>query len=154
MQSVCPEKDCRTCAKPNVCIENIAGDIEEGTRQGRIYRQTRERPGAGKACGPLPGHGGKSRDHFPSICPPNDPVPTSVSPTDRPIRMPETRPPRVRPAGDPGHGAAGDAESDEDEAVKDALLALQLLHAATQVCTRRAAAPTRRRPAPGARATG
>ena len=68
--------------------------------------------------------------------------------------MPETRPPRVRPAGDPGHGAAGDAEGDEDEAVKDALLALQLLHAAAQVCTRRAAAPTRRRPAPGARATG
>ena len=111
MQSVCPEEGCRTCAKANVCIENIADDIEEGTRQGRIYKQTRERPGAGKACGPLPGHGGKSReDYFSSIYLPTTQMPTSVSPTDGPIRMPETRPPRVRPAGDPGHGAAGDAE--------------------------------------------
>ena len=92
MQSVCPEEGCRTCAKANVCIENIADDIEEGTRQGRIYKQTRERPGAGKACGPLPGHGGKSReDYFSSIYLPTTQMPTSVSPTDGPIRMPETR---------------------------------------------------------------
>ena len=39
----------------------------------------------------------------------------------------------VRPAGDPGHSAAGDAEDDENEALGDDLLALQLLCAALQV---------------------
>lgn len=39
----------------------------------------------------------------------------------------------IRPAGDPGHGAASDAEDDENEALGDDLLALQLLCAALQV---------------------
>ena len=39
----------------------------------------------------------------------------------------------VRPAGNPGHGAAGNAEDDENEALGDDLLALQLLCAALQV---------------------
>lgn len=41
--------------------------------------------------------------------------------------------PHVRPAGDPGHGAAGDTKDVEDEAVEEALPTLQLLRAAQQV---------------------
>ena len=41
--------------------------------------------------------------------------------------------PHIRPAGGPGHGAAGHAKDVEDEAVEDALPTLQLLRAAQQV---------------------